>query len=252
VRLIPAIDLLAGQCVRLYQGEFGSETRYSAAPLELLARYRRLGADWLHVVDLDAARDGGAAGGSAALNRPLIAALAAEPGIRVQVGGGIRNEARLAEMLELGASRAVVGSAALTRPADVRDWLSRFGPERIVLAFDVRLDPDATPRIATHGWRRQSDVPLWDAVGGYAPAGLKHVLCTDVSRDGALSGPNVELYREAVRRFPDVVWQASGGIRDAADLAALAQAGAGAAISGRALLENRITAEELDPFLPSA
>jgi phosphoribosylformimino-5-aminoimidazole carboxamide ribotide isomerase len=121
-----------------------------------------------------------------------------------------------------------------------------------VLAFDVRLDEAGTPRVATHGWRRQSSVSLWEAVAGFVPAQLRHVLCTDVSRDGALCGPNVELYGEAVRRFPDIVWQASGGIRDAADLAALARCGAGAAISGKALLENRIAAEDLQPFLPNA
>jgi phosphoribosylformimino-5-aminoimidazole carboxamide ribotide isomerase len=247
MRLIPAIDLRGGQCVRLYQGDFERETRYETSPLELLERYRELGADWLHVVDLDAARDGGSSP-----NRSLIAALAAQGKLPLQVGGGIRDEAALAAMLELGAARAVVGSAALSQPAQVRAWIERFGPERVVLAFDVRLDEGGTPRVATHGWQRQSGVSLWDAVAGFVPARLRHVLCTDVSRDGALSGPNVDLYAEAVRRFPDILWQASGGIRDAADLAALAGCGAAAAVSGRALLENRMAAAELQPFLPNA
>jgi phosphoribosylformimino-5-aminoimidazole carboxamide ribotide isomerase len=257
MRLIPSIDLRGGQCVRLYQGDFGRETRYDASPREQLARYRGLGADWVHVVDLDAARDGGttaagsAPGCPASANRSVIAALAAESELRLQVGGGIRSEAALAGMLELGAARAVVGSAALAQAADVRAWIGRFGPDRVVLAFDVRLDEGGMPRVATHGWQRQSNVSLWDAVAGFAPARLRHVLCTDVSRDGALAGPNVGLYAEAVRRFPDILWQASGGIRDASDLAALAGCGAAAAISGKALLENRIAAEDLRPFLPN-
>jgi phosphoribosylformimino-5-aminoimidazole carboxamide ribotide isomerase len=254
VRLIPAIDLIAGRCVRLYQGDFERETRYSDSPREVLARYRALGSDWVHVVDLDAAREGKApsAASASSQNRTVIAALAAESGIRLQVGGGIRNEAAVAELLELGVARAVVGSAALTHPAEVRAWLQRFGPERIVLAFDVRLDDEEIPRVATHGWRHQSSVPLWDAVAEFVPAQLRHVLCTDVSRDGALSGPNIGLYARARERFPEVLWQASGGIRDAADLVALDRCGAAAAISGKALLENRIPAEELKPFLPNA
>jgi phosphoribosylformimino-5-aminoimidazole carboxamide ribotide isomerase len=248
MRLIPAIDLKHGRCVRLYQGDFARETRYAAAPRELLERYRSLGADWLHVVDLDAAR--GAREGEH--NRGVIAELAAAGGVNLQIGGGLRSAEAVSRALDLGAARAVIGSAALTDADAVRDWLGRFGAERIALALDVRLDPQGTPRIATHGWLEQSTVSLWEAVDGFRAAGLRHVLCTDVSRDGALSGPNVELYIEAVQRFPDIVWQASGGVRSAGDLAALAASGAGAAVSGKALLENLIPIEELKPFLPNA
>ena len=246
MRLIPAIDLRGGRCVRLLKGDFAAETRYEAEPLELLARYRGYGADWLHIVDLDGARDG--SGG----NRRVIATLAAEPGIHLQVGGGLRNFAAVEDVLDLGAARAVVGSAALTDPQEVRRWLRHFGNGRIALAFDVRLDEAGTPCIATHGWVRQSTLSLWAAVAGFIEAGLIHVLCTDVSRDGALSGPNVALYAEAARRHPQVAWQASGGIRDARDLHALAGCGAAAAISGKALMEERIPIEELGPFLPNA
>ncbi len=246
MRLIPAIDLRGGRCVRLLRGDFAAETRYEAEPVELLARYRGYGADWLHIVDLDGARDG--SGG----NRTVIAALAAEPGIHLQVGGGLRNFAAVQDVLALGAARAVVGSAAWTEPEEVRRWLRHFGSDRIALAFDVRFDDARTPCIATHGWVRQSTLPLWDAVAGFLDAGLAHVLCTDVSRDGALSGPNVALYAGAARRHPEIAWQASGGIRDARDLRALAECGAAAAISGKALLEQRIPIEELAPFLPNA
>ena len=134
----------------------------------------------------------------------------------------------------------------------MRTWLNYFGADCITLAFDVRLDESGTPCVATHGWRQQTTMSLWDAVERFVDFGLRHVLCTDVSRDGALTGPNVDLYTEAVQRFPQIEWQASGGIRDAADLSALAACGAAAAISGKALLEELIPIEELRAFLPNA
>jgi phosphoribosylformimino-5-aminoimidazole carboxamide ribotide isomerase len=246
MRLIPAMDLRAGRCVRLLQGDFGAETRYDADPRALLGKYRSVGADWLHVVDLDGARDGRAG------NDSLIAELAAEKALNLQVGGGLRDAAAVKRMLDLGAARAVIGSAAITHVEEVRGWLGRFGPEHLTLAFDVRLDRSGVPRVTTHGWQEQSQVSLWDAVANFAAAGLMHVLCTDVSRDGALNGPNVELYRNAVRRYPRLQWQASGGIRASRDMHALADAGAAAAISGRALLEELIPAQELQAFLPNA
>jgi phosphoribosylformimino-5-aminoimidazole carboxamide ribotide isomerase len=246
MRLIPAIDLKEGRCVRLLHGNFAAETRYQAKPLELLSRYREFGADWLHLVDLDGARDGVPG------NREIIEQLARRGTLNLQIGGGLRSSAAIEQMLECGAARAVVGSAAISRPEEVQDWLEHFGPDRVVLAFDVRMDAGGTPRVATHGWQRQSELSLWDAVGHFTGGTLKHVLCTDVARDGALNGPNIELYTAAVQRHPEIEWQASGGVRDAADLRALAQAGASAAISGKALLEELIPREELQPFLPNA
>ncbi len=244
--LIPAIDLQNGHCVRLLRGDFDAETRYGTDPRDLLARYRNMGADWLHVVDLDGARTGGRE------NRDIIVELAVQRAVKLQVGGGMRDTAAVNEAFDAGIARVVVGSAAVTQIDQVRRWLGEFGPQRLVLAFDVRLDGDLNPCVAIHGWREQSQLSLWSAVENFAAAGLSHVLCTDVSRDGALTGPNVALYREAVRRFPSIGWQASGGIRNAADLHALADAGATAAISGRALLEDLIAPSELQPFLPNA
>lgn len=244
--LIPAIDLRHGRCVRLYQGDFGAETRYELAPHELLLRYRALGATWLHVVDLDGAKDGVLA------NRAVIVALASQQAVSLQVGGGLRSAEALGDLLRHGVERGVVGSAAVERPREVAEWLAQFGPERICLAFDVRLDERGEPRVRTRGWTQGGSVSLWSAVEPFCARGLRHVLCTDIDRDGALAGPNLDLYREALRRFPDLAWQASGGIRHAADLAALAALGVQAAVSGKALLEERITSEELRPFLPNA
>jgi len=246
MRLIPAIDLKSGRCVRLYQGDFDAETRYPVEPVEQARQYRALGADWLHVVDLDGAKDG--VGG----NAPLIEQMAALAGLQLQVGGGLRDAASIKRMFDAGVSRVVIGSAAVTHAADVAAWFDAFGNNRITLAFDIRFDEHAVPCLATHGWRSQSQLSLWNAVDRFAPNGLTHVLCTDVSRDGALNGPNLDLYQEAVARYPAIQWQASGGIRDAADLQALADIGANAAISGKALLEGRIPIEELQAFLPNA
>jgi phosphoribosylformimino-5-aminoimidazole carboxamide ribotide isomerase len=246
MRLIPALDLKGGRCVRLLRGDFDAETRYDADPSALLAKYRGYGADWLHVVDLDGARSGNNG------NRDIIFELARQTAVMLQVGGGLRDTQAVSQMLNAGVARAVIGSAAVTRIDLVRTWLEDFGAERIVLALDVRLDPLGTPRVAIHGWRDQCELSLWDAVANYQDYDLKHVLCTDVSRDGALSGPNVELYDQAIRRFPHIEWQASGGIRDAPDLHALARAGAKAAVSGKALLEELIPVEELRAFLPNA
>ena len=246
MKLIPAIDLRAGHCVRLLHGDFDAETRYAADAPTLLAKYRAAGADWLHIVDLDGARDGSAE------NRAIIEELAQHRSMKLQVGGGLRNTAALAQMLGAGAARAVIGSAAVSQVEQVQQWLREFGAQRLTLAFDVCIDEYGVPRVMTHGWQRQSERTLWQAVESYSASQLKHVLCTDVGRDGALTGPNVELYREAVRRYPHIAWQASGGIRNARDLHALAETGAAAAISGKALLEDLIPLEDLQPFLQNA
>ena len=244
--LIPAIDLRQGRCVRLLKGDFGAETRYDLEPHELLGRYRALGASWLHVVDLDGAKDGVLA------NRSIILALASQPAVNVQVGGGVRSTGTIDDLLRRGIERVVIGSAAIERPAEVTGWIARFGPEHVCLALDVRLDAGGVPRVRTRGWTAGGATSLWDALEPFRAVGLRHVLCTDIDRDGALAGPNLELYAEALKRRPDLAWQASGGVRDAADLAALARIGVDAAVSGKALLEERMTPEELRPFFPSA
>src|SRR5579883_2912475 len=244
--LIPPIDLRGGRCVRLFQGDFGAETRYEYSPRELLEKYRALGASWVHVVDLDGARDGVLA------NRAVIVDLAAQRGLRLQVGGGIRSAEIIEDLISSGVERVVVGSAAVERPDDVIGWISRFGSDRICLALDVRHDHHGEPQVRTRGWKSGTAISLWEAIELYPPAAVRNVLCTDIERDGALTGPNFDLYRDAIQRFPRIAWQASGGVRDAADLAALERIGATAAVSGKALLEERIRPEELRPFLPDA
>lgn len=246
MELIPAIDLKEGRCVRLFKGDFAAETVYSTEPAAVLERYRLLGARRVHVVDLDGARDGNQP------NRQIILDLARQKQVLLQVGGGLRTLERVKELLDAGVERAVIGSVAVTASDEVARWMTVVDPARIVLAFDVRLDSAGVPMLTTHGWQKTSETVLWSAVERYLKSGLAHVLCTDVSRDGAMTGPNCGLYSEAVRRFPDVQWQASGGIANGRDLVTLDDCGVAAAISGKAMLENTITPEELRPFLRNA
>lgn len=234
MRLIPSLDLRGGRCVRLLRGDFGAETRYDVDPRELVSRYRALGARCMHLVDLDGARDG------ALGNRALLGALAAEAGMALQVGGGIRSRAVVEDLLGAGIDRVIIGSAAVESPDETAQWLRDFGGERVGLALDVRLDADGTPRVQTRGWTQATAVTLWDAVARFEPLGLRHVLCTDIARDGALEGPNLALYGACVRRHPGLAWQASGGVRDAGDLEALDAVGVAGAVSGKALLEGRV------------
>ena len=245
MELIPAIDLRDGRCVRLLQGDFEQETRYAVDPVELAVQYRELGARWLHVVDLDGAKRG------EPVNLALIERMRATASVDVQMGGGIRSRASLERALTV-ATRVVIGSLAVTDPEQVAAWLEELGADRVTLALDVRLDADGTPLIATHGWTRASTLTLATAIDRFARVGLRHVLCTDIDRDGALTGPNAVLYRDCVARWPAIAFQASGGVRDVRDLETLAAAGVSAAVSGKALLEGRLSSEEIRPFLRGA
>lgn len=231
--------------MRLYKGDFGQETRYDVDPLELAGRYRELGADWLHVVDLDGARSG------VPVNLDLVKRMAADAGMRIQLGGGIRDEKSLAAALG-AADRVVLGSLAAEAIELVIGWMRAYGADRLTLGFDVRLDADGVPRLATHGWTQTPGTSLDEALDAYRPAGLKHVLCTDVERDGAMAGPNLDLYSIYASRWSAIEFQASGGVRNVADLEALAKTGVGSAISGRALLDGRLSKEEIQRFLPNA
>ena len=246
MQLIPSIDLRGGHCVRLFKGAFDAETRYELDPVMLVGRYADMGARWLHVVDLDGARDGVMG------NRELLGRMAALGRLKIQVGGGLRSMAVIDDLRAAGVSRAVIGSAAVEQPEIARTALQHLGTDGVCLAIDVRVDAGGVPRVRTRGWVTEHPVSLWDLIAQFQADGLRHVLCTDIERDGALGGPNLALYEEGLKRCPGIAWQASGGVRDAADLAALARVGVAAAISGKALLEGRMTTEELQPFLRDA
>ena len=244
MELLPAIDIRNGRCVRLVQGDFQQETRYPVDPVELARRYADLGAAWLHVVDLDGAAQGAPA------NLDLVEAMTRTTGLKIQLGGGIRSRDDLDRALAV-AERAAVGSVAVEARELTASWLRELGGARLTLALDVRMDENDTPFLATHGWTRDSPWTLWDALTYFSARGLRNVLCTDVDRDGTFQGPNFRLYSRCSRRFPEIEFQASGGVRDSRDLGDLAATGVAWAISGKALLEGRLSEEEIRSFLPN-
>ncbi|MCA1749430.1 MAG: 1-(5-phosphoribosyl)-5-[(5-phosphoribosylamino)methylideneamino]imidazole-4-carboxamide isomerase [Parasphingopyxis sp.] len=231
----PAIDLMGGRCVRLAQGRFESATAYSDDPEQAMRDFADKGAEWVHIVDLDGARAG------APIQHERIAALAAEAPLRVQLAGGFRTRAQIAAMIDAGIDRVVVGTLAVTEPDMVRSLIAEYGADRITLALDVTLE-GGEPRVATSGWLRGSKRSLWDVAGEYPEA--RHLLVTDISRDGMLGGPNIALASETVRRFPHLALQASGGVASLEDVAALVPTGAAGVIIGKALWEGRFTLEE--------
>jgi len=236
--IIPALDLIEGSVVRLHQGDYGQQRDYGSDPLPRLQDYQAQGAEVLHLVDLTGAKD------PAARQIPLLKKLLAGVTIPVQVGGGIRSEEDVEALLAAGASRVVVGSTAVKEPAKVQEWFKRFGAEALVLALDVRIDAQGVKQVAISGWQENSEATLEQIVEQYLPFGLKHVLCTDISRDGTLAGSNVDLYREITARFPQVAFQASGGIGNLDDIAQLRSSGVKGVIVGRALLDGKFTVTE--------
>ena len=233
----PAIDLKDGVCVRLMHGRFDQVTRYDEQPAARLAAFAAEGAEWVHVVDLDGAQAGHA------MQHALIGALAASVAVNIQSGGGVRSADDVSRLLDAGVARVVVGSLAVTKPDKVTEWLDRFGPDRLTLALDVKI-ADGIPVPALKGWTEAAGIDLWTALDRYPPGAMRHVLVTDVGRDGALTGPNVDLLAEVRARRPDLAVQASGGVSSLADLEAARAVGCDGAIVGRALYEGRFTVAE--------
>ncbi|MEG0231742.1 MAG: 1-(5-phosphoribosyl)-5-[(5-phosphoribosylamino)methylideneamino]imidazole-4-carboxamide isomerase [Hafnia sp.] len=236
--IIPALDLIDGKVVRLHQGDYDQQRDYGNDPLPRLQDYQQQGGEVLHLVDLTGAKD------PAARQIPLLRKLLAGVSVPVQVGGGIRSEDDVAALLEAGAARVVIGSTAVRQPDVVKQWFTRFGADALVLALDVRIAADGSKNIAVSGWQEDSGVTLEQIVDEFLPYGLKHVLCTDISRDGTLSGSNVALYQEVCARYPQVAFQSSGGIGSLEDIAALRGSGVQGVIVGRALLEGKFTVKE--------
>jgi phosphoribosylformimino-5-aminoimidazole carboxamide ribotide isomerase len=230
--ILPAVDLIGGNVVRLEQGCFDAVTTYATEPAEALRQFAEAGAEWAHVVDLDGARAG------MPVQAQLICELALTVPLKLQVAGGYRERDQLARVFDAGVARVVVGSLAVKNPEMVRLWIDEFGPERITLSLDVRL-VGGVPMVATSGWAVDSGQSLYDVAGEFPDA--RHLLVTDIGLDGMLQGPNFDLYDEIAERLPDLKLQASGGVSTLADLERLRTDGA---IVGKALWEGRISLEE--------
>ena len=236
--IIPALDLIEGQVVRLYQGDYGKVTEYKVDPIKQFNAYFDAGSEWLHLVDLTGAKN------TKERQLSLIGQLLSGTPANIQIGGGIRTEQDVIDLLKAGAKRVVVGSTAVREPQRVKDWIQKYGVEQIVLALDINVDAQGQRKVAISGWQEDSGVTIEDLLDSYLEVGLKHVLCTDISRDGTLSGSNVELYRDLCRQYPQIKFQSSGGIGSLDDIAALRGTGVAGVIVGRALLDGKFSVEE--------
>lgn len=236
--IIPALDLINGQVVRLFQGNYGQVTEYKVDPIEQFDLYHQAGANWLHLVDLTGAKD------TSARQLSLIRRLLASTPAKVQIGGGVRTEQDVADLLNAGAERVVIGSTAVKQPELVKGWIKKYGAEHIVLALDVNIDDAGNRHVAVSGWQEDSGVSIEALLDDFLTVGLQHVLCTDISRDGTLAGSNVELYVDLCAQYPQVNFQSSGGIGGLNDITALKGSGVAGVIVGRALLDGKFSADD--------
>ncbi len=236
--IIPAIDLIEGKVVRLFQGDYAQTTQYNLDPLDVVKDYASQGAEVLHIVDLTGAKY------PEKRQIALIKKMVSTKLMIFQSGGGIRTKKDVADLIDAGIDRVVIGSLAVSEQQMVAEWFVEFGADKIVLALDVNIDENGNKYVATHGWQENSGVNIEDLLGHYSKVGLKHVLCTDISKDGTLTGANNSLYQELVNQFPNIYWQASGGIGALSDIESLKPTKVQSVILGRALLEGKFTLTE--------
>ncbi|MFA7276755.1 MAG: 1-(5-phosphoribosyl)-5-[(5-phosphoribosylamino)methylideneamino]imidazole-4-carboxamide isomerase [Pseudobdellovibrionaceae bacterium] len=243
--IYPAIDLIDGQCVRLTKGDYSAKTVYDGAPADVACAYRDEGASWLHLVDLNGAKD------PEQRQTQLIADIIRASNLRVQTGGGVRTLSDIKALLDAGAGRVVVGSMAVKNHDLMAKALGTFGGDRLTLAVDVmRSKEDGFYNVAVSGWQEASRAELMSTIASFMPYGLTHILCTDIDRDGTLTGCNAELYETIKRKFPRLEVQASGGVSDVSDICELAQVGIDGIVVGKALYEGKFTLRQALESLP--
>lgn len=238
IEIIPAIDIIGGQCVRLTQGDYSQRTVYSSDPVEIAKSYEAIGIRRLHVVDLDGAK------AAAPQNLDTLRKIATATKLDIQYGGGIKSGEALKAVLETGANRAICGSVAITAPDRFEEWLAAYGPEHIILGSDTKAG-----KVAINGWLESSETDVQTIVRRFAERGLRQVICTDISRDGMLEGPNFELYTTLQSEFPEVDITVSGGISSLDDIVRLDDMGLRSVIVGKAIYEGRITLKDLERCL---
>ncbi len=234
MRIIPAIDLIDGKCVRLSQGDYNRQRTYSESPLDMAKTMEDAGIQYLHLVDLDGARLG------KTVHWNILENIANNTNLQVDFGGGLKTSEDLRQAFESGARQVVIGSVSVQNPERVENWGKEFGFERIILAADVH-----GKKVATHGWMETSDLELATYISNFSSLGFRYFLCTDIARDGMLNGPAFELYEEIIRQSPKIKLLASGGIRNIGDLTKLREMGLDGAILGKAIYEGKISMNEL-------
>ena len=234
IELIPAIDIIEGQCVRLTKGDYDQKTVYRNSPAEVAKEFEEIGFKRLHVVDLDGAKS------KHIVNEQVLKAITAEAQLVVDFGGGIKTDEDIEKAFAAGASMVTIGSIAVTSPDLFMGWLEKYGADRIILGADVRHG-----KISINGWKEDSSEDLLPFLKKYVDAGVRNVLCTEISKDGTLAGPAIELYQSMMAAYPELHLIASGGVSSIDDIKALEAAGIPAVVFGKAIYEGKINLNEL-------
>lgn len=235
--IIPAIDIIDGNCVRLTQGDYSKKTIYYKDPLDIAKKFEDAEISRLHLVDLDGAKAG------SVKNWKVLEAIAGKTGLVVDFGGGIKTEKDVAIVMESGAAFATVGSIAVKDETAFISWLQKFGPDKFILGADVKDE-----KIAVSGWLETTDIWVYDFIEKYINQGVLQIFCTDVSKDGKLEGPSVELYKNIISKFPELHFIASGGVSSLVDVEQLQEIGCKGVIIGKAIYENKISLMDLKQF----
>ena len=234
IELIPAIDIINGQCVRLTKGDYDQKTVYRDSPAEVAREFEQIGFRRLHVVDLDGAKS------KHIVNDEVLKGITKETNLIVDFGGGIKTDEDIEKAFAAGASMVTIGSIAVTHPELFLGWLEKYGSERIILGADVRHG-----KISINGWKEDSSEDLLPFLKKYVDAGVRNVLCTEISKDGTLAGPAIDLYKQIMEAYPELHLIASGGVSSKEDIMALNEAGIPAVVFGKAIYEGKINLKEL-------
>ena len=238
IEIIPAIDIINGECVRLSQGDYSRKTTYPVSPLEMARLYADAGVKRLHLVDLEGAKAG------EPKNLDTLRKIASSDLLKIEWGGGIKSGEALDAVFAAGADYAIIGSLAVKRPDMMEKWLKDFGGDKIILGADLR-----NGKVSVNGWLEDSEIAINQLIEKFLPFGLKEVICTDISKDGMLAGPATELYLELVSRYPGIIFTVSGGISSFNDIKELDRCGLPRVIVGKAIYENRISLQEISDYL---
>lgn len=236
--IIPSIDLFKKKVVRLYKGQYNDQINYHENAINLIKKYQEEGAKIVHLIDLNGAKN------PKRKQLNILKKIILSSSIPVQIGGGIRNEEDLKYFFDLGVERVILGSLIVSNPKMVQRWINFYGYKKIILALDIIKDNHCNKKIMIHGWKKATKINLESVIEQFLPVGLKHVICTDINCDGTLKGPNIKLYKEISKMYPQVSFQASGGIGSIKDIISLKETLVDSVIVGRALLEKKFNLRE--------
>ena len=242
MRIIPAIDIIDGKCVRLTKGDYSTKKIYNESPLEVAKEFEAAGIEYLHVVDLDGAK------ASKIINHKVLEQIASKTNLKIDFGGGLKFDKDLEIAFNAGANQITGGSIAVKNSAVFENWIEKFGAQKIILGADFYPD-NSGGKIATNGWQEESALELIPFIKGYQQKGIQYIICTDISKDGMLEGPSFDVYSEVLTAVNDVKLIASGGISTFDELPKLAAIGCEGVIIGKAIYENKISLKQLEKFI---